>query len=125
MIEAMGSILLISGSLRGGSTNTAALQTVQHIVGSEIAMVYDDMASLPPFNPDLDQHPLPELVYRLRQQIDAADAVLFSTPEYAGALPGSFKNLLDWLVGGGEMYQKAVGWINVSSLGRGGMPTLP
>ena len=43
-----------------------------------------------------------------------ADAILFCTPEYTGSLPGSFKNLLDWTVGGGETYGKAVGWINVS-----------
>ena len=56
---------------------------------------------------------------RLREQIGAADGVLFCTPEYAGALPGSFKNLLDWTVGGPEMYGKAVAWINVAAEGRG------
>jgi NAD(P)H-dependent FMN reductase len=45
--------------------------------------------------------------------------VLFCTPEYAGTLPGSFKNLLDWAVGGGELYEKPVGWINVSAHGSG------
>jgi chromate reductase, NAD(P)H dehydrogenase (quinone) len=34
-------------------------------------------------------------------------------------LPGSFKNLLDWTVGGGEMYGKPVAWINVAAPGRG------
>jgi NAD(P)H-dependent FMN reductase len=41
--------------------------------------------------------------------------VLLCTPEYAAALPGSFKNLLDWTVGGGEIYGKPVAWINVST----------
>jgi NAD(P)H-dependent FMN reductase len=45
--------------------------------------------------------------------------VLFCTPEYAGSLPGSFKNLLDWTVGGGEMYQKPVAWVNAADGGRG------
>ena len=39
---------------------------------------------------------------------------MFSTPEYAGSLPGSFKNMLDWLVGEG-LYDKPVGWINASA----------
>ncbi|HEX5900085.1 MAG TPA: NAD(P)H-dependent oxidoreductase, partial [Solirubrobacteraceae bacterium] len=39
---------------------------------------------------------------------------LVCTPEYAGALPGAFKNLLEWLVGGGEAYRKPIAWINVS-----------
>ncbi len=42
--------------------------------------------------------------------------MLICTPEYAGGLPGSFKNLLDWTVGGGEVYGKPVAWINASSV---------
>ena len=38
---------------------------------------------------------------RLRGTIHEADALLFSTPEYAGALPGSLKNLLDWTIRAG------------------------
>ena len=33
---------------------------------------------------------------------------------YAGALPGSLKNLLEWTVGDGGTYRKPVAWINVS-----------
>ena len=51
--------------------------------------------------------------------VSSADAVLFCTPEYAEALPGSFKNLLDWLVGGGELYGMPVSSINVAATGRG------
>jgi len=57
---------------------------------------------------------LPAPVVDLRAQLRAADAVLFSTPEYAGALPGSFKNLLDWSVGDG-LHGKPVGWVNASA----------
>jgi NAD(P)H-dependent FMN reductase len=39
---------------------------------------------------------------------------MFCTPEYAGGLPGSFKNLLDWSVGEG-LHAKPVGWINASA----------
>ena len=53
------------------------------------------MATLPHFNPDADGEPLPAAVANLRAQVAAADAVLFCTPEYAGALPGTFKNLLE------------------------------
>jgi NAD(P)H-dependent FMN reductase len=38
----------------------------------------------------------------LRDDIRASDGLLFSTPEYAGGLPGAFKNLLDWTVGDGR-----------------------
>jgi NAD(P)H-dependent FMN reductase len=51
----------------------------------------------------------------LRNAIGAADGLLFCTPEYAGGLPGSFKNLLDWTVGGTEIYGAFVAWINAAS----------
>jgi chromate reductase len=81
--------------------------------------LYEGLDALPHFNPDDDWEPLPPAVVDLRAQIGAADAVLFCTPEYAGALPGSFKNLLDWTVGGGEMDGRRVGWINASGLPTG------
>ena len=112
-------ILLISGSTRRGSGNTAALRTVQAMAPEGItAEMYSGLASLPAFSPDEDEHP-PGPAAELRERIAAADALLFCTPEYAGTLPGSLKNLLDWTVGGGEIYGKPVGWINIAMGGRG------
>jgi NAD(P)H-dependent FMN reductase len=112
-------ILLVSGSLRGGSTNTALVRTaalVSSSIGVETSL-YEGMGSLPWFDPDLDRDPLPGPVAELRDAVGRAHAVLFCTPEYAGALPGSFKNVLDWLVGGPEGYRRPVGWINASAGG--------
>jgi chromate reductase len=112
-------VLLISGSLRDGSTNTATLRTVQAIAPSEIsATLYEGMDRLPHFNPDADRegdsvHPE---VARLRELLHPADAVIICTPEYAGALPGVLKNLLEWTVGDASTYQKLVAWINVAGL---------
>lgn len=114
-------VLLISGSLRQGSTNTAVLRTAGHLAPpSVVAIMYEGVAGVPAFNPDLDTEPLPPAVADLRRQIRDADALLFSTPEYAGALPGSFKNLLDWTVGDdrpGSIFTKPVGWMNVAARG--------
>jgi NAD(P)H-dependent FMN reductase len=112
-------ILLISGSTRHGSGNTATLRTVQAIAPDGItAEIYGGLAALPAFSPDEDEQP-PGPAAELRARIAAADALLFCTPEYAGTLPGSLKNLLDWTVGGGEIYGKPIGWINVAAGGRG------
>jgi len=110
-------LLLVSGSLRSGSSNAAVLRTAKAIAPAGVqAELYERLAELPHFNPDDDFDPLPAAVIEMRAGIAAADAVLFCTPEYAGALPGSFKNLLDWTVGGGEIYGKPVAWINASGL---------
>lgn len=112
-------ILLVCGSLRSGSSNAAALRTARIEAPQEATtVVYQRLGDLPHFNPDIEQAGLPEPVIDLRVQLGLADAVLFSTPEYAGALPGSFKNLLDWCVGEG-LYQKPVGWVNPSPHERG------
>jgi NAD(P)H-dependent FMN reductase len=112
-------ILLISGSTRQGSGNTAALRAVQAGAPDGVeAELYDGLTALPAFSPDQDERP-PGPAADLRARIAAADALLFCTPEYAGTLPGSLKNLLDWTVGGGEIYGKPVGWINVAVGGRG------
>jgi chromate reductase, NAD(P)H dehydrogenase (quinone) len=106
---------LISGSLRAGSTNTALLRTAQTVAPEgTVALYYEGLGQLPHFNPDDDVEPLHPAVADLRARIADVDALLFSTPEYAGALPGSFKNLLDWTVGGGETYGMPVAWINAS-----------
>jgi chromate reductase len=110
------SLLFISGSLRTGSVNMAVLRTAVVLAPADAkAIVYEGIGSLPYFDPDADHDPLPPTVAQLRAEIAAADAVLFCTPEYAGALPGAFKNLLDWTVGGAEMYRKPVAWINAST----------
>ena len=118
-MHATRAVLLISGSTRAESTNTATLRTACTLAPCEIATVLYDGVELPAFSPDLDRDPLPPLVAELREQIAAADGVLFCSPEYAGSLPGSFKNLLDWTVGGGELYGKPVAWLNVAREPRG------
>jgi NAD(P)H-dependent FMN reductase len=117
-------VLLISGSTRKGSANSAALVTAAALAPQRVTPVlYDGLAGLPAFNPDHDGDLLPPAAAELRAEIAAAAAVLFCTPEYAGTLPGSLKNLLDWTVGGGEMYEKPAAWINVAAGGRGGGAT--
>jgi len=114
-------ILLISGSLRARSTNTAVLLTAHAVTPPGIVTsIYTGLAALPHFTPDDDVDPLPPPAAALRAAIHTADALLFSTPEYAGALPGSFKNLLDWTIGDdqpGSIYEKPVAWINASTRG--------
>lgn len=110
-------ILLVSGSLRAGSVNTAVVKTAQTLAPAGVeTTIYARLADLPHFNPDDDREPLPEAAAHMREQLKGVDALFISTPEYAGTLPGSFKNFLDWGVGDG-LYEVPVGWVNPSAYG--------
>lgn len=108
-------VLALSGSTRAGSTNTALLRTAEVIAPAGLVVDrFDRLTRLPHFDPDDDRDPPHPEVAALRARAGAADAVLICTPEYASGMPGSFKNLLDWTVGGGELLDKPVAWVNAS-----------
>jgi chromate reductase, NAD(P)H dehydrogenase (quinone) len=112
-------VLLVSGSTRAGSTNTAALATAAALGAPGVeARLWTGLVDVPAFVPGDETGP-PPAVAELRERLAAADAVLFCTPEYAGTLPGSLKNALDWVVGSGELYGKPVAWLTVAAPGRG------
>jgi NAD(P)H-dependent FMN reductase len=77
--------------------------------------IYRGLAELPPFNPDLDGDSAPEAVTRFRATLEASDAILISSPEYAHGVPGVVKNALDWVVGSGELIAKPIALINASA----------
>ncbi len=107
-------ILAISGSLRAASSNTALLLAAARLApdGAEITL-YRGLGELPPFNPDRDDDSDPA-VADLRAQLRAADGLLISTPEYAHGVPGVLKNLLDWVVGSGDLVDKPVALLHAS-----------
>lgn len=109
------SLVLIAGGIRRGSVSDAVVRTAATLPSERhVARPYAETHLLPHFNPALEGAGLPETVTRLRAALAGADGFMFSTPEYAGALPGALKNLLEWAIGG-WMYQKPVGWINTST----------
>ena len=79
--------------------------------------MYDGLARLPHFNPDLDEEGAvaPPAVAELRDLVTAADLLVICSPEYAHGLPGALKNALDWLVSSPAMVGKRVTIINASS----------
>jgi chromate reductase len=110
-------VLLVPGSTRPGSSNVAALRAAADAAPAGVrAELFEGLVELPAFVPG--QEP-PPVVAAFLGTLAAVDGVLFSTPEYAGGLPGSLKNLLDWTVAGGELYGKPVGWLDVANPGRG------
>lgn len=111
------SIIALAGSLRAASSNRLLLEAAQALApeGTGISCC-EAIGTLPHFNPDdCDDDRLPTTVTRWRAIVDHADGVLISCPEYAGGVPGAFKNALDWLVGGPEFHNKPVAILNASS----------
>lgn len=88
-------ILGISGSLRKGSYNTAALRAAQELAPEGVEIEIADISQIPPFNQDLESD-VPAAVTALKSKIKAADAILFVTPEYNFSIPGVLKNAIDW-----------------------------
>jgi chromate reductase len=90
-------VLGISGSLREGSHNTALLRAAATAAPAGVALeLYHGLESLPHYNEDRDTDLPPAQVVELRRLIANADALLISTPEYNGSIPGALKNALDW-----------------------------
>lgn len=75
-------VLGISGSLRSGSYNSAALQEAIGLVPPGMSIELADISGIPLYNEDVYALGFPPAVERFREQIRAADALLFATPEY-------------------------------------------
>jgi NAD(P)H-dependent FMN reductase len=110
-------IVAISGSLKHTSANSALVQALAAAAPSEVEL-WSELGDLPHFTPDDDGG---AVVASLRDAVARADLLLIATPEYAGGMPGSLKNALDWLVGTGELYGKDVAVLSAApSPERGG-----
>jgi chromate reductase, NAD(P)H dehydrogenase (quinone) len=112
-------ILAISGSLRPNSSNNMIINIIAGMTPANVTInTYHGLASLPHFNPDLDNDTPPAPVAMFRSLLKNADGVLISTPEYAFGVPGSLKNALDWTVSSGEFVDKPVALVTASSRGQ-------
>jgi len=113
-------VLSISGSLRSKSTNAALLRAAARVAPAAMeVMMYEGVADLPHFNPDLDLDgdAAPPNVAAFRALLAWADGFVISSPEYAHGVPGSLKNALDWIVSSNELHDKPIVLINASSKG--------
>lgn len=108
-------IFAVSGSLRAGSSNHNILKHINGLLPAGFDyIIYDGLASIPPFDPGLDNDTPPHLGTDLRDKITAANAVIICTPEYAFGVPGQLKNALDWLVSSSTLVNKTVVLITAS-----------
>jgi len=88
-------ILGIPGSLRRASFNRFALEAAQWLLPEGATLELCGLEDIPPYNQDHEKQPPPRVV-ELKTRVRAADAILFSTPEYNYSMPGVLKNAIDW-----------------------------
>ncbi len=111
-------ILAIVGSSKENSTNLRIVNVIAKMVNERFSfIIFDKLATLPHFNPDLDSEKPPKRIATFRKKIEQADGVIICTPEYVFSLPGSLKNALEWTVSTVVFSEKPVGLITAAASG--------
>ena len=87
-------IAILVGSLRKDSINKKVAKSICAFSGDRLNCDIVEIGDLPLYNQDSDANP-PESYTRFRQEIAAADGVLFVSPEYNRGIPGVLKNAID------------------------------
>lgn len=87
------SIAVVVGSLRKDSVTRKVAEALADLTPS-LAFRFVEIGDLPHFDQDLEAEP-PAAWVRFREEIAAADGVLFATPEYNRSVPGVLKNAID------------------------------
>lgn len=87
-------IAVLVGSLRRDSINRRLALAIAQLAPPHWAFEPLRLDDLPLYNQDHDAQP-PEAAVRLKREIEAADALLFVTPEYNRSIPGVLKNAID------------------------------
>ncbi len=88
-------VAVLVGSLRKGSFSRKAAQALAALADDTLAFEFVEIGDLPYYNEDLETAAPPAEWTRFRDRIDAADAVLFVTPEYNRSVPAVLKNAVD------------------------------
>lgn len=91
----MTKVAVIVGSLRKGSFNRQLAEALAKLARPRLDLQIVEIGDLPLYNQD-DEAALPAPVTRFKTQIEAADAVLFVTPEYNRTFSAALKNAIEW-----------------------------
>lgn len=94
-------ILVFAGALRVDSCNKKFAREAARLAkaaGAEVEFADLKDYPMPPYDGDIESASgIPQTTKELGKKIAAADALIISTPEYNGSIPGILKNVIDWL----------------------------
>jgi chromate reductase len=88
------SVAVLVGSLRKESLNRKVALALKSLAPESLDLNIVEIGDLPLYNEDIDVTP-PATYAAFRNQLQAADAVLFVTPEYNRSVPAALKNAID------------------------------
>lgn len=94
MMQKIRNVAVIVGSLREESLNRKMAVALAALAPLSLKLGIVEIAQLPLYNPDQDSTPPSEWSI-FRENIKAADAVLFVTPEHNRSVPAALKNAID------------------------------
>ena len=94
-------ILVLGASLRPGSFNVVLAELAADVLreaGAEVDLAGFAEFQVPGYDAGREaEHGVPEGARRFAERLAAADAFLLVSPEYNASVPGTVKNLVDWV----------------------------
>jgi chromate reductase len=88
-------VAVIVGSASKGSINRRFAEALGKLAKGRLDLSIVEVGDLPLYDYELEAE-LPAPVRRYKAEVEAADAVLFVTPEYLRSIPAVLKNALEW-----------------------------
>lgn len=111
-------LLAIIGSASANSANLKLVEQIAVLTKHEYNFnIYNDLKSLPHFDPDLSAENPPRQVVELRNSIEQSDGIIICTPEYVFSIPSGLKNAIEWCISTTVFSDKPCGLITASASG--------
>lgn len=117
----MKKIFAIVGSASQNSSNERLMENLVRMTKDDFDVtVFNDLKTLPHFDPEQSLENPPQVVEKFRESVDKADGIIICTPEYVFSIPSGLKNAIEWCVACTVFTDKPVGLITASAHGEKG-----
>lgn len=90
-------VLVISGSLRKSSYNTALARAAVSLAPEGVEITVYTLENIPLYNMDVEEQGFPDSVLQLKKAVKEADGIVWMSPEHNHSVPGVLKNAIDWV----------------------------
>ncbi len=114
-------IFVIIGSASSNSSNLKLVEKIGNLTEHIFNLtIFNELKSLPHFDPELSSHNPPEQIIEFRNSIHQADGIIICTPEYVFSIPSGLKNAIEWCIATTVFSDKPCGLITASAGGEKG-----